>query len=185
MLNNTVEMPDVIKKGTKVKYSVSAKNISKQELKNVVIEVPLPENTQKDGITVYSDNYTIENNKIILNLGNIAVGEFEYRDLIYTLNENVTGEISTRVSARADGVDTHYSNERKLKISEPNLTVTSIDQDSKYIKEGKEFTYTYVLKSEGIGNIGRVNVTDTLPEELEYVGTKINIQTSYTNIFNI
>lgn len=178
VLNNTVEMPDVIKKGTKVKYSVSAKNISKQELKNVVIEVPLPENTQKDGITVYSDNYTIENNKIILNLGNIAVGEFEYRDLIYTLNENVTGEISTRISARADGVDTHYSNERKLKISEPNLTVTSIDQDSKYIKEGKEFTYTYVLKSEGIGNIGRVNVTDTLPEELEYVGTKINIKTS-------
>lgn len=178
IINRTVEIADVINKDAEIKYQMSIFNVTENTLNNVIVEIPLPQGATLEQISSQeTDSYEIDsNNKIIMNIGNLEKDAGRIIALQYKLgNENI-GEISTRVSVKADGVEKHYSNERIIKISEASLTIESKEQESQYVKEGKEFTYTYILKTLGEKDINEINITDNLPQELELVDTKLLIQ---------
>lgn len=87
-----------------------------------------------------------------------------------------SGQYDWLISANADGIETHYSNVKKLLGEKTELSFEQKELDNKYVKEGTEYTYHFVVK-----NIGKISATSnqvemTIPDELSLVKAQYTYQ---------
>ena len=89
--------------------------------------------------------------------------------------EDFTGELTAKVTAKADGIEEHCSNIRRYNVEAVKLTVQQKEPNSKYVKENKEFTYTYTIENTGKISAALNNFEMDLPEGISFV------KAEYTN----
>lgn len=196
---------ETLKKGKNIQYNIKLENISNdKDLENVTLNVQIPQGIKiKD--TYYSDdlsfkqknkeNVVISNNNISVNVGKLeSINAYinriqdsdsdipqlvELREYVYICIEleieNYTGEFIAKATAKADGIEEHCSNIKKYNIEEVKLTLQQKELNSRYVKEGKEFTYTYVIENTGKISALSNSFEMDLPEEILFV------KAEYTN----
>ena len=144
------------------------------------------------------ENVIINNNSISINLGKlenlyayiertkptdesetnkatvIKLREYTYVGIELEV-EGFTGEFIAKATAKADETAEHYSNQKIYNAEEIKLTIQQKEADSRYIKEGKEVTYTYII--ENTGKISSINnkFIMSLPDGVTFV------KAEYTN----
>lgn len=171
-LNNTIlNIP--LPKGAKVANAYYSNTMSFEEKKT-------------DNITINEDNVTINLGKLqsrILYTSNLEKNEQEFaeqepqkvevRDKVYVYLElelvNCEGEKNIQISAKADEIETHYSNIKNLRVETVQLKIEQKELEKQYIKEDSEYTYHFVIE-----NIGDVISTSNqlemdIPEGLSFV----------------
>lgn len=144
------------------------------------------------------ENVIINNNSISINLGKlenlyayiertkptdesetnkatvIKLREYTYVGIELEV-EGFTGEFIAKATAKADETAEHYSNQKIYNAEEIKLTIQQKEADSRYIKEGKEVTYKYII--ENTGKISSINnkFIMSLPDGVTFV------KAEYTN----
>ena len=145
------------------------------------------------------ENVIINNNSISINLGKlenlyayiertkptdesetnkatvIKLREYTYVGIELEV-EGFTGEFIAKATAKADETAEHYSNQKIYNAEEIKLTIQQKEADSRYIKEGKEVTYTYII--ENTGKISSINISKKELNILMYeiiAGAKVTI----------
>lgn len=100
--------------------------------------------------------------------------------------EDFQGEEKCIMTATADNIDTQYSNVQKLVAEKVELKFTQKELDQRYIKEGTEYTYHFVV--ENAGDISSISnkMEMTLPEGLSLVKAEYELAgkketTTYNN----
>lgn len=173
--------------GNKVEYEISIVN-NTDGLNNFELNIPLPTDLQevdaywknedgnnKDGVQISSD-------KIVATKSTLPTGVNKFI-VTFRLGTNTETRFSTQVSAKGtfdiDGEATntgiHYSNERFINKGRPELTGRQLELDNAYIKEGKEFSLRFEIKTGGTGIQNNFIFENTLPKELEYVRSNIDV----------
>lgn len=173
--------------GNKVEYEISIIN-NIEGLNNFELNIPLPSDLQeldaywktsegnnKDGVQISSD-------KIVATKSTLDTGTSKFI-VTFRLGENTETKFSTQVSAKGtfdvegEKFDTgiHYSNERFINKGKPELTGRQLELDDSYVKEGKEFSLRFEIKTGGTGSQNNFIFKDTLPKELEYVKSNIDV----------
>lgn len=190
---------ETIKKGKVFEFKFKLANISNdKDLDNVTLNMNIP-NGIKIHEVYYGDDILLEEKNtenVIINENNISVNVGKLESLTAFIKENeeeessgpkdinlrtqafvcikleledFTGEFVPQATATADGIQEHYSNVKKYSVESVNLTLTQKELDNKYIKEGKEYTYNFVIENTGeidaISNVFEIQ----LPEELSFV----------------
>ena len=212
-----------LKKGNSIKFTTTIENISRnRDLSNVTINATFPEGVsikeayfsdsilEPDKIT---EGVTIEGNNISANVGEIQsklayiknnnsyanIGELRTRAYV-TVElkvEDYVGDLTTIMTATADGIEEHYSNVGRAYVEKVELSIEQAELENQYIKEGTEYSYYFTITNNG--NIDSTsNVMEmVIPEGLsfieatyEYNGEPYTISTVnnrkiYVNILNI
>lgn len=173
---------EVLQSGDSVRYVIEVKNISyDKDLTNVKLNITLPEGVKINDI-YYGDtpsftekkteNITTNGNIISINLGTLQsfnkyIVNFiqnessepqivQLRESAYVFMEleldSFSGEHEFMMTAIADGIETHYSNSKKLLAETARLIFEQQELDNQYIKEGTEYTYHFIIE-----NVGKIN----------------------------
>ena len=196
---------ETLKKGKNIKYIIKLENISNsKDLENVTLNAQIPQGIKINDV-YYSDdlnfktknrtNITTANNNVSVNIGKlenfnaylnknenldvdtpqlVVLREFAYVCIDLEI-ESFTGELKTKVTAKADGIEEHCSNIRKYNVEAVKLTLQQKEPNSKYVKENKEFTYTYTIENTGKISALSNNFEMELPEGISFV------KAEYTN----
>ena len=195
----TVFEYETLKKGKNIQYIIKLENISNsKDLTNVTLNTQIPQGIKINDV-YYSDeanfktksreNITTTNNNISVNVGKLenlnayldknedsdvdSPQLIELRERVYVCIdleiENFTGELVAQITAKADGIEEHCSNIKKYNIEEVKLTLQQKEPDSKYIKETKEFNYTYIIENTGKIPALSNNFEMNLPEGISFV----------------
>jgi len=130
-----------------------------------------------------TDNITINENNISINVGklqstilytskleenpeeheNQEPQKIEVRENAYIYLElelvDCAAEHTIQASAKADEIETHYSNIKKLLVEAAKLKIEQKELDSQYIKEGSEYTYYFTIE-----NIGKIDSLSNIIE---------------------
>lgn len=86
------------------------------------------------------------------------------------------GEYDLMMTAKADNIETHYSNVQKIIAEKVDLTFTQEELDQRYIKEGTEYTYHFTVRNTGdISSVSNV-MEMTLPEGLSLVRAEYELE---------
>lgn len=173
--------------GNKVEYEITIVNQT-LSLSNFELNIPLPDDLQElDGYWITEDGedkegVQISANKIVVTKSNLDVGNNKFI-VTFRLGTNTQASFSTQVNAKGKFdlagqiTDTgiHYSNERFINKGTPELSGKQLELDDAYIKEGKEFSYKFEIKTAGTGSQNNFIFEDILPKELEYVKANVDV----------
>lgn len=177
MISDTMES-QVLKNNQIVEYTINVENISLAgDLKNVEVNIPLAngvgyksavlKNSWEDdhGIT-NGITYNKESNTV-----NVKIDTLSSRKTIILETEiqKFEGYLSMKATAKADGTEEHYSNITEYAAEIAELEVSELTSTPKYVKEGNKLTYKLKVSNKGKSTIYGIKITDTLPEELDFV----------------
>ena len=196
---------ETLKKGKNIKYIIKLENISNsKDLENVTLNAQISQGIKINDV-YYSDesnfktknrtNITTANNNVSVNVGklenfnaylnknedlNVNTSQLvKLRESAYVCIdleiESFTGELITKVTAKADGIEEHCSNIKKYSVEAVKLILQQKEPNSKYVKESKEFTYTYTIENTGKISSLSNNFEMELPEGISFV------KAEYTN----
>ena len=172
-----------IYKGDTVDYTIRVYNISSEELlSNVIVTIILPKGVKyrnaeikkyiidNDGNTSIENTsegvtYDEQNNAVLIKSDEIK--ELETIALKIEVTELV-GNISIMATAKADGIEEHYSNVIDFKTGEVKLKISELTSTPKYVKETELITYKLLVTNEGESTVYDLKVIDMLPSELEF-----------------
>ena len=172
-----------IYKGDTVDYTIRVYNISSEELlSNVIVTIILPKGVKyrnaeikkyiidNDGNTSIENTsegvtYDEQNNAVLIKSDEIK--ELETITLKIEVTELV-GNISIMATAKADGIEEHYSNVIDFKTGEVKLKISELTSTPKYVKETELITYKLLVTNEGESTVYDLKVIDMLPSELEF-----------------
>lgn len=174
--------------GSKVEYEITIINQT-EGINNFELNIPLPDDLKEiDGYWTREneqdrDGVQISTNKITATKSNLDTGINKFI-VTFRLGSNTQTSFSTQVNAKGkiniegESVDTgiHYSNERFVNKGAPELSGKQLELDDAYIKEGKEFSYRFEIKTGGTGTQNNFIFEDILSEELEYVRANIDVR---------
>lgn len=164
-----------LKKGDVLTYTIGLRNISEgAELTNTVVNIPLPNGvTYKEAIlgdltveqTKEKVDYDADTNTVKINVGTLSTVQ------TITLKvevQELEGSISMMSNVVADNVQEQYSNIVEYTAEVMNLEISELTSTPKYVQEGNKLTYSIKLTNKGKSIINYVNITDSLPQELEF-----------------
>ena len=188
---------EVLRKGRIVEYTIKVENISyDKNLTNVTLNLNFPE-----GINIIDVSYvngegenttegaTVNGNVVSVNVGNldsilasgnddtIDTSKLRVNTYVYIQFEveDFKGDLTSIVTATADGIETQYSNVRRFATDKIDLSIVQDELSDIYIKEGTEYSYHFRITN----NSETASVTNkmkmTLPEGLTFV------EATYTN----
>ena len=148
------------KRGEKVKYTVSVKNISGTKLKDVKVKDSL------DGVTLTktSGNITVTTNGNQANIGIFNPDEtvtFEYE---YTVPATAAGGSKIEnIATATDPKGKEYTARQEVTVEgEPELTVKKT-VDKPIVEAGDIVTYTLSVKNSGSTDLANVDINDVMP----------------------
>ena len=174
-LNSNVEANGIVTEGQIVKFFVEVKNIGKEEIKDAVLNIPVPNGTI---YTTYnsSEQLYVDSNKqaIQISLGNIGVNGVAKASYDLKMGQATLGNISTKVNVTAQNIEEAVnSNEYILTKVEGKLILTlSAPRDpNATLNKGNILYATLILESKE--QLNNVVVNISIPN-----GIKIN-ETSY------
>ncbi len=173
--------------GNKVEYEITIINQT-EGIYNFELNIPLPDDLKE--LDAYwsidneqdRDGVQISTNKIIATKANLNIGINKFI-VTFRLGAKTQTSFSTQVNAKGEfnldeetvNTGIHYSNERFVNKGVPELSGKQLELDDAYIKEGKEFSYKFEIKTGGTGSQNNFIFEDVLPEELEYVRANIDV----------
>lgn len=177
-------LDEVTRKDTQVEYDVLVKNLTENELKNVVATMKVDSRFEvvkafmvgyeADGLTHKEiDIAEFDENTRMLkwNIGNIGPIRSEQLTLVINvkgLNSDATLEtVENQVTVTSDGTDTYQSGVLKTAIGRPSLIITqTTNTTNTYVKEGETINYTFKVKNEGSVLAETIQLRDEIPSGL-------------------
>lgn len=171
-----------------VEMTVNIENMSGENIKNVVVTSKIPKGiTIEDAYFRIDGNRYDENVKISDDKVEATIPEMEaFSDItfIYRIRINdYIGKLTTLISATADGVNTHYSNEVIHNVDNIKMEIKQTSDTPKYILEGEEIVYKYEVKNTGKVEANSVTIENKIPDGLEFVSAKYEYRNT-TNVIN-
>ena len=172
---------EVLRKGRIVEYAISVENISRsKDLSNITLNLSFPDGieikeasyTNSNGEAT-TDGVTINGQNISMNIG--TLGNFG-SDLKTSTQASIKfevidfkGDLTSIITATADGMETHYSNVRRYSTEKIDLSIVQDELSDIYIKEGTEYSYHFRItnNSETASMTNKMKMT--LPEGLTLV----------------
>ncbi len=158
--------------GQELQFYIVVKNLEwDSTAQNVKVNIPMPDmftyisgkvkedvidEGTSDGITYNQNNHSIS----------VDLGALKNTKYIY-INTGVAkpGNVFITTTATAEGVDTHYSNEFEVLVEQPQIELSNLITNSKYIKEGEIVTHEIEVRNVGRTDVQNVKVGINLPEE--------------------
>ena len=171
----------VMKPGEEMEAIIPIRNISGTgDLTNTIVTLKLPNGikyvsgTINDGIASEGENsdgitYDEGTNTVTANIGTLDIQKYITLQLEVT---EVQANVSMMAEARADNVDTHYSNIIEYNIENANLEISELTSSPRYIKESQNVEYKFSITNVGESIVKNVNIVDVLPQELTYVESR-------------
>lgn len=167
-------------------YRIKVKNNKAEEVKNVNIELLVPDGFEVTETEDYEFGFTEEENKIKINLNKIDANETEDIDLYIKINPSKSNvyeyNINTYAVVTADGLDTYYSNENRQTVYFTGIEVIQTsEKEGKEVAEEEEIEYDFVIRNVSNENIfdGDVSlhITDFLDENVEPISAEYEVFT--------
>ena len=159
-----------------VRYTV--KNMEHEEVNNAIFTYNIPA-----GVTVQeafmiknmetleqiTDGITTTNEKVEAKLGNLAIAGNVRVVLRLKIAEVKAEKFSTQAEAKADNIETHYSNIRYINLAKTEVAVTQLEPEDRYVKEGKVFDLIFEITNTGKANINHLNIECEVPDLVKAV----------------
>ena len=172
---------EVLRKGRIVEYAISVENISRsKDLSNITLNLSFPDGieikeasyTNSNGEAT-TDGVTINGQNISMNIG--TLGNFG-SDLKTSTQASIKfevidfkGDLTSIITATADGMETHYSNVRRYSTEKIDLSIVQDELSDIYIKEGTEYSYHFRITNNSKTASMTNKMKMTLPEGLTLV----------------
>lgn len=83
--------------------------------------------------------------------------------------EDFYGDLTTIMTAKADGINEQYSNVRRFHAAKVELSIEQAELEKQYIKEGTEYSYNFTIKNNGKIDSVTNKMEMTIPEGLSFV----------------
>ena len=182
-----VDASVLLEKNQELIYTVDIRNISGQDLSNVIAEKTLPEGvTYKEAyIQTYDETndqwnngqfavYTESTGRIVWKLGNMTKDESMricLKVVVNPLNANEgSKQIKSITTVYADNVGRHLSAEVVNTVGNPVIEANIKSNSTKeYMAEGDQITYTITITNKGAMAASNLEMVDNLPEQLKFV----------------
>lgn len=200
----TVSEDEILKQGKNITYKMKIENISNNKnLNNVTVKMQLPKGIKIKDVYYGNDNalqekirenVAISENTITANIGKLD-SLYAYMDnnqqnssngpqivklrtnayiAVECTVEEYTGALTAIATAKADGIEEHYSNVRIHTAQTVNLKITQKSLDKQNVKEGSQYSYHFEIQ-----NIGETTSVEN-KMELELPEGLSHIETTYT-----
>lgn len=170
-----------------------------KDLSNVTLNLNLPEGIKirdvyysddKSFQNKTTDGVNINGNNISVNVGELKslkaymsgdqgqnesnqVQDIKLRTKTYVYIEfeieEFSGDLTTIMTAKADGINEHYSNVRRFNAEKIDLSIVQDELEKQYIKEGTEYSYHFTIKNNGKVTTTSNKMEMTIPEGLSFV----------------
>lgn len=172
------------KQGDVITYKINLANYGYEDIKNIVVTVPLPKNAK------IIENYAMDINKnkidaeisskeneITAKMGDILQGaEDKILVVQFELGEKEQDYFSTKVQVIANEIQTYYSNERFVSlVSNAIVTGNQITPSKVDVMEGEEFEYQFIIETQGDSRTTNFILEDTLPMEIKWIETTVEV----------
>lgn len=182
-LTNNYEEVRVIS-NMEVEYNLAARNLSKQEVKDVVMKLKLPDEVSYKNAYLLEDNgeirlaknegvasYDEATRTVTIKVGNLKPNRTAQAKVLVTTKDLTSGttlqEVTARATVTAEGYDEVASNLNKFELAKASLEITqTTNTTSTYVTEGDTIEYVFKIKNEGSVAADNVKVTDYIPEGL-------------------
>ena len=194
ILNRSSSVEQLIyTQGDVITYKIYFSNFGNSDINNIIANVPIPENaTVQEAYAMDINNNRIEaqivtqENQVVANMGNIvAYGEDKILVVQFELGEKAVDSFSTKITATANENETYYSNERFVYlVATSSISGKQIEPSKLDVDEGEEFEYQFTISTKGEGRVTGFVLEDTLPQEIQYVDTTIEIVEIPEGIYN-
>lgn len=83
--------------------------------------------------------------------------------------EDFYGDLTTIMTAKADGINEQYSNVRRFHAEKVELSIEQAELEKQYIKEGTEYSYNFTIKNNGKIDSVTNKMEMTIPEGLSFI----------------
>ena len=177
-----------------VEYNIAARNLSNEDMKDVIVTMKLPDEVS------YKNAYLLEDNGEIRLAKNEAVASYNESTRtvtvkVGTMKSNSTAQIKVLVTTKelpagstlqdvvavatvkANGYEEVSSNKNVLSLAKASLVITqTTNTTSTYVTEGDSIEYVFKVKNEGSVAADNVCLTDYIPEGLtaRYISYEVN-----------
>lgn len=185
ILNRSSSVEQLIyTQGDVITYKIYFSNLGHADINNIIANVPIPKNaTIQEAYVMDINNNKIEaqietqENQVVAHMGNIvAYGEDKILVVQFELGEKTVDSFSTRITATANENETYYSNERFVYlVATSSISGKQIEPSKLDVDEGEEFEYQFTISTKGEGRVTGFVLEDTLPQEIQYVDTTVEI----------
>lgn len=155
--------------GDEVTYAIYIKNVNSLAKENLTVKTTLPEGVTYIGSN-YRDTYNEQTREVVWNIQNLqpkAQLRIQFGVTVDDLEAN-THERIIKTRATVTGEKEVTSNETKITVQKASLTITQTSDTKKTVTEGDTITYHFEVKNTGMGDAADIEVSDYLPEGLEY-----------------
>ena len=182
---------EILRKGRIVEYAIEVQNISyDKNLENITLNLSFPEGIIiKDAVYLnanaekITEGVNINGNNISINIGHLDslnasinngiddISDLRMSTYVYIKFEveDFVGDLTSIITATADGIDTQYSNVRRYTTDKINLSIVQDELSDIYIKEGTEYSYHFRITN----NSDTASMTNkmkmTLPDGLTFI----------------
>ena len=172
---------EVLRKGRIVEYAISVENISRsKDLSNITLNLSFPDGieikeasyTNSNGEST-TDGVTINGQNISMNIGTLGSFGSDFKTSTQASIKfeviDFKGDLTSIITATADGMETHYSNVRRYTTEKIDLSIVQEELSNIYIKEGTEYSYHFRItnNSETASMTNKMKMT--LPDGLTLV----------------
>lgn len=189
-LSSNIDQNSEVTEGQIVKYFVKVKNIGKEEIKNAVLNIPVPSGAIYTKYN-YSDQMYVNSEKELeqLQIGNINVNETIETNFELKMAQGNLGTIANKVNVTAQNLQTGIaSNEYTLTKTEGNLELTlSVPRDQNVaLNKGNILYATLILqpKQELTNTVVTINIPNGIKiNETSYIDKEGNSQ-NYVQVQN-
>ena len=161
-------------KGERIEFKTDFYNKSSENMNNAVLTIPIPSGSTVNDVYIESQNgqnrdgIDIQNDKVVVNLGNIASGAKFNVYTNFNLGDVTSKSYSTKVSLDSDIGFTLFSNERLIYTGHSGLTIVQEELSNPYVKENENFWYKFIITGNGTANIKNLVLEDELASEIRY-----------------
>lgn len=83
--------------------------------------------------------------------------------------EDFYGDLTTIMTAKADGINEQYSNVRRFHAEKVELSIEQAELEKQYIKEGTKYSYNFTIKNSGKIDSVTNKMEMTIPEGLSFI----------------
>lgn len=83
--------------------------------------------------------------------------------------EDFYGDLTTIMTAKADGINEQYSNVRRFHAEKVELSIEQAELEKQYIKEGTKYSYNFTIKNNGKIDSVTNKMEMTIPEGLSFI----------------
>lgn len=155
LLKADKSIDNILTKGNEVIYTVSVMQVDAHEsLNNAVVRVEVPQGLiiKDANLESLSTLGEIESNINIDKDNNVV--EFKVKEFyigsqivcnVITQVDDAIGIVSPKVTAVADGIGMHYTNNIRNTVSKLDFEIVQTNLDNPYVKEMEEITFEYII----------------------------------------